>query len=711
MLQFTMERIRTQSALLSSIYVLVVVGVFVENIDATIEFNHSENDENPEHAVFYEAAKLTQSLASRNHTLIVTLFDVLMTVDQLEGKIDDVYRNRVGYTFNVRDDCKLSLMQRFYSTIEYTASNDMTINSIFDHTLGMDENSIDQLNAQIIRHQLNAPMKVIQSLLSLTISEIPPSISLDSEETNLHVQNKTQLFQHIVEQFKYTPRVIKEVVQDLDAFLGENSNYFFLKTTLDSLQRLADEILESNQIPAVNVTRSLSNEWKYLITIVNITDDQPHLAKQLQNLTRCPELGVAAFNDCRQNPTKLAVFSEQVNEFQGEFQKWKQFEQNIYDIVIPVLKEIEKSLDEEHATNFGGQILPILPELTTVLSEMQQHLLHSDGLSRATEDTRLLIRMIISLNKHIQLCADKEKLALELQKIENFGDDLPRKIKILDGIITANLMLEICKTTKEVLKMRIIPFDQDYLQLCDIPRISEPSEAAEHVKQNLLQNVQTLKSEIRFAGAVLRKENLITMIASYMELKPLYVWKYADFKNEIMKLLSGEEVILNADINKSPDETKFVNGVKFTKILINFHLANESRQREFYKAINGIFVELTMIGDNYFRCDSGIYYVPTDVNNILGYFIKSDDNGIDISTTNGVYNVVLERINKNRADAFLSPYNIWQMRLDSSQLPRKLNEFVGEEMDLHLIGEWSYVMNREYGKDACDDLNKNYHHD
>lgn len=697
-----MKRFHEQSALLRLIYVLVVICVFVKNIGANVEFNRSENDENPEHSVFYEAAKLTQSLASRNHTIIATVSDVLMTEDQLKNEIDDLYRDRARYVERISDDFKRSLSERTQSTNEFSTSNELAINSIFDRTLGNDEISADQLIAQIIRHQLNAPIKVIQSLLSVAITELSPSTGSNS--------NQTQLFQRIVEQFKYKPRVIKEVAVDLDSFLKENSNYFFLKPTLDALQHLADEILASNRIPAENVTKSLSNEWKYLTTIVIITYDEPHLAKELQNLTRCPELGIAAYKDCRQNSTKLATFSVQVDKFQAELKKWNQFEQTIYDAVYPVLMEIQKSLDDEHAAKFNGHILPILQELDAVLTEMQEHPMHSDELSRATEDTRQLIRMIISLNNHIEVSADKEALAVALQKIEKIGPELPRKMKMLNGIITANLMLEMCKTTNEMLKMRVIPFDQDHLQLCDMPSISESSEAEQHVKQNLLENIQGLRRKIRYNRAVSRRVDSLIMINIYMESSPLYVWKYADFKDEITKLLSGEKVTLNANILNSFSHDRFgvENGIRFSKISLMFKFADKSRQYAFNKTINGIGVEMSTIGNNYFRCDDRIYYVPTDASTMLRYRIKSD-RYMDITEPNGMYPAVLAREDY----PFLSPYNVWQMQLDSSELQAELTEYIGEEIDLHLIGEWRHVRNKSYGKDVChnSDLDKNYHLD
>lgn len=307
----TMAFIRVQSVLLRS---LIVFGVFGISISAYIEFDRSQNDESPEHSVFYAAAKLTQSLANRNHTIIASVSDVLMTEDQLKEKIDDLYSDRVKHVERVRDEYQRSMKERIQSANEYIANNEATIDAVFDRTLGSDENSDDQLNAQIIRHRLNTPMKVIQLLLSLAMTDIAQSVE---SNTNANLKNKSQLFQHIIEQLKFKPRVMKEVRDDLNSLLEENSTVFLVKPTLDALGRLTDEILTGDRVPAVNVTKSLSIEWNYLTTIVIITLDPPHFANQLQNLTRCPELGIVAYRECRGNPTKLAAFSAQVDKFRA----------------------------------------------------------------------------------------------------------------------------------------------------------------------------------------------------------------------------------------------------------------------------------------------------------------------------------------------------------------------------------------------------------
>lgn len=61
------------------------------------------------------------------------------------------------------------------------------------------------------------------------------------------------------------------------------------------------------------------------------------------------------------------------------------------------------------------------------------------------------------------------------------------------------------------------------------------------------------------------------MIATYQSDEPFYVWKYTD---EITKLLHGEKVILNANIETAPEYVKYDNAAKLKNILFNFHFAN-----------------------------------------------------------------------------------------------------------------------------------------
>lgn len=110
-------------------------------------------------------------------------------------------------------------------------------------------------------------------------------------------------------------------------------------------------------------------------------------------------------------------------------------------------------------------------------------------------------------------------------------------------------------------------------------------------------------------------------------------------------------------------------------------------------------VKLKAIGDNYYRCDK------------LNYCTKADKN-LDILGPNDMYSILMDR------GIFLSPYNIWQVQLNTdttrdSTRQSKLNEFIGEEMDVHLAGNSVYAANVNVGQSTCynSELKYNCHLD
>lgn len=88
----------------------------------------------------------------------------------------------------------IQLMKRVVENIGATMSE------VFGHNVLSDDTASDenQLKAQLIRHQLAAPMKIIQLLLSLSMSK-----SLDFEGNNLSSK--------VIEHFLYKPRFISQV--------------------------------------------------------------------------------------------------------------------------------------------------------------------------------------------------------------------------------------------------------------------------------------------------------------------------------------------------------------------------------------------------------------------------------------------------------------------------------------------------------------------
>lgn len=714
-LLFTMNLVQEQRVLSRFTFALFAIGMFAKMASsASVDFVTTDNlialdDENPKYEVFIKAANLSGSLASRYHNRFATVYDAFRTEDQLAGEIDDLFRDRVEYVKRLRNEYKRSLEERFQSTSEYTAINAAAINTIVGRTLRNGENSTDQLRSQMVRHQMTTPLKVLQSLLSFSIAQHQQTTGLDAKvAADLVAHNKTQPLEHIIELFKYKPRVMKEVLHDLDSILRQQSVPFFtLKRAIETMLRKINEALASDKIPTAESMKSLSDEWKNLQSIINKSTpedggDIGEILGKMNNLTECAQLGIAVYRECRNTPRKLREYSIEVSKFGSELEKWRKHEQTTYEIIIPVLAKIEKSLANEPRKNIDFLILPILPKLDILLYQMQQNPMYSNEFNRMLGNIKPLIRMVKSLLHLFQVYTDRTTLVAYIEQIQQIGPGIPAQTKTVDGIITANLMLEMCRMTREVLKLRVFPFDQDYMELCNMPKITDKSKAKEYVKQHLLKNVATLQAKIAYAKKWDRPQNKVTWTLPITS-HPALEWKSTDFKNDIAKLLKGEKIILTADSSAEP-----YNSMKISQIVLDFNFANKDRQREFYQAIKGFVISMKMIGDNYFACNGRLFYVPTDANLHFQYFVgQMGINDIEnaVASGNELYVNVMKR------DPYLSVLSTWELQLHNPDaVAGKPQDFIGDEIDLQFKGVFKYVWNKGVGAQACDnkELAKNY---
>lgn len=510
-----------------------------------------------------------------------------------------------------------------------------------------------------------------------------------------------QLMAQSVEQLKYKFRLFKQVLQDFERLLEDAPSGSHIKDVTTKLTNKINPILTSRRILPAYQTRSVYTDWKALAYLVNTTNSTAvprEISNRMKNLMKCSELGFAAYKNCQQNPTKLAAFSAQVDKFQGELKKWQEYEQSVYVVVIPVLREIEKILVNGWAKKFDSLILPVLPKLADVHVQMQRHPFYSNDLNRVIEDTKQFNRMTTNLLHLNQVFADRVELNGAIEQIQRIDPKIPAKIEAVNGIITANLMLDMCRTSNEVLKLHVFPFDQDYLELCNIPAIADPTKAKEHVKQHLLRNIETLKDKILYNSAILRPQDAVTF-NPHMDPYTFHEWKFNNYKNEIKRLLGGEKIILSTDAAKN-----YENAFKFNQLLLDFMFANKTRQNEFYQALMGFTVNLKMVGNHQFRCDKRVYYVPSDASLFLQYRVGQNNT---VAASNSLHQELAKR-----KPAYLSVLSTWELQLVHNSLgeQQKLQRFAGDEIDLQFKGGFRFVMNRGLGQEVCSNyaLNKNY---
>lgn len=653
-------------------------------------------------------------LAIRNHTKVTSAPDMWTNRTEIKDKIEALNRDRAEYAKHVRDEHQQSFERRIEAIIEYTASNQRTMETTFDRAF---QSNATNVTAQMIRQQLAAPMLIVQSFLTLAAIRDPHIIHLNSKQMvkTADTAYKMQQFSNIAKHIQRKLHPLKELLKDIGGILKEDKapQLNELKRIVANLTVNVDELLASNRIES-DIPAS---EWKNLVKMIADAKSHSELRKaqnlgnnidgiidsliRIQNLVKCAALGIDAYRLCRNDSAKMTEFTDEIAKNHVHLTKCKEFEQQMYDIAVPWLKRIESSIGNSYLFVKKWHY-SALKQLSRAFERMRLHPWpHGNDFTRLIDDTKHLIELTLALYNQIQVQSGRETIANAIQSaqlpIENAGTELQYRIDRLNESITMNLMLELCETTREALKTQAFPYDQHLATLCDFSMQNPKANNSLHIKQRLEHNLEHSIRKIQRANAKVHKQSGL----------PFYLWKSSEHKNEIVRLLSGEQAILYADITTAPDESPVrFNAIKFDRIWLNFTLANQVRQNDFDKALDGVFVQMNAIGNKYFyRCDRHIYYVPIDTISARSYQIKYVN--VDDLKPNDSYGSA-----KLSNASVLSPYTVWQVQLIKPDASHgKLQEFYNDEIDLQLIGDANYAgTGDEHESKVCnnDELQKLY---
>lgn len=695
--------------------------------------------ENQKHLRLFYAALISKMLAIRNHTLIATDLDLLSDQNALKAQIEALNTDRIGYIKRMRDASKTSLAARIQSVGALTGS---ALNTITDQIGSLpDENHcdecIEQLQAQMIHHQIVQPVQVIQLFLSLIVQDadalMNEASSIESAQidsirgaekrspvmvTTMSTPYTTQMSQ-IAEHLRFKPQQFKELLVDFDGILKQDTSNKLqqIQQMVVDLTAQMDEILANDRIAVEKMTMSLIHGQTNLTHTIELVKSQFQVEKRkdksterlnrMHGLLKCFALGIETYLNCRNNPKKLTALNEQIERFQGNLRKWSEYEQQIYRILMPRLNRMDKSIQNAHILNdthfqlevSDWDIQPALTDLDRIFDRIRRRPLYDQHLEKSIDLIKQQLKIIFGLYNHIQVYADRVKLVALLENIETASDEqaadpgIDAKVAILNDSIYSNLMLELCRTTVQVQKMTVFPMDQHYLTLCEIatPPTTFTNNSSQLIKKEFMQNIDGLVQKFRFSDSH----------------QSFYQWKYLDFKEEIQQLLNGTAVTFNADISTA---NTFANGstpidlnaLKFKRIDLSFHLANETRQMEFNDVLKNFHVTMKMIGSNYFKCSRRIYSIPIDVD--VSFEFKIENSTTISAASNGIDSKLMAM------KPFLSPFTTWTIKLVSETNDYdQLKTFENDEIDVQLSGDASFVSNDDLDQQVCNDaLNKNY---
>lgn len=446
----------------------------------------------------------------------------------------------------------------------------------------------------------------------------------------------------------------------------------------------------------------------------------------VERLFALSDMSMEVYKQVKYIDEKVQLAYDAITNAKDELDMWKQHEQNIYNIVFPQIREIEDSFNSvvlgmqgKTSIEFDSnkwQIQNMLRDVKVLFRRLSKDFSVQDALLRTTEKIDEGITVLMDIYERIESYIEGVKFSTFLVSINSGhsrvslttdNEVMNEAITRLNQIVQTNFVLERYDEVVHAFKQHQFPFAHFYMESFNMPKDLQLNDS-ESMIQKAVDHVEDLREQMKSTKMVINKydhevfRDIDFGSNDSSTAGPFFVWTNAEFKQDIEKLLNGEEVVLKADISKGIEE----NGVKFNQIGINFKAVKN--QAELDAELEHFGVTMAMTDRNYYRCDSRIYSILVDDNVVLDYTMKRHANG-EPKASNHVYDKLSDK------NCFLSPYTTWSIKL--RKLSEKegdfgqLKKFANQAIDLELIGHGQYVkMHGLVSKEVCDEKLDEYYH-
>jgi len=297
------------------------------------------------------------------------------------------------------------------------------------------------------------------------------------------------------------------------------------------------------------------------------------------------------------------------------------------------------------------------------------------------------------------------------------GTPFENEFASLHLTIQSNLVLLEYENAMYAFKQWIFPFAKSHYEKYALPKNLKPVRDTESLHALVVAASDKLKSAqnsiLGFRNTITHRDDFLYSGTFTSEVKtggPFFAWDYADYKDELDSLFSGEKITLLADIENVPPGIKDRQSIKFKNVWLKFSLRgvriSPKVKSELDDLMEYFFVELAHGGTCYYDFQDEIYVVegnPVD----LGYSMEKDQKGEPLSQSE-----IREKLSLS-GEFLLSPYAQWTLRLsignenkwDSDENDEglhspffSLQEFIknyGQYLVMELVGTGTYIYDKQ----------------
>lgn len=444
-------------------------------------------------------------------------------------------------------------------------------------------------------------------------------------------------------------------------------------------------------------------------------DKSIRYVRYAQQFAGATEMAIDVYRRIRSDNAKIEIANQTISILNQNLKIVKEHKTKVFNEMIPKIEDMKENIDKMYKSLNGmshaeldikkWKIQNFFRDMRLYVTQIMTGYTYSmkDDLQLCLTKVDEGMATLIDVYNRIDSYADDAKLAIYIADINSAKSieikmndpELRDAITRLQQIIRSNLVLEKYQLAKHAFKQHYFPFVNKFLNNYDLPQ----NLRTDNTDSLILHSMNQIK---KWQNAIKEKKSISTEYDNVRHSDvyfdgtnqpPFYAWKYRSIKKEINKLFDGNRMVVRSDIAHGVNK----NAVKFDEITIRFKLLNERAQYNFNEKFSGFQINMTIIGNSYYRCNKRIYSISLDRN----VEIISNHTSINPNDT-------YRKIKDN--DAFLSPYGMWMITLSGDF--SKLQDFKNQPMDLELIGHGQYIEHGEYTVGTCtDELNKNYNFD
>lgn len=525
------------------------------------------------------------------------------------------------------------------------------------------------------------------------------------------LKSSCEMTELVKRQFKIFNQKLANIEKSLNKFFENDIMKLIKEKICEHKSKIANE--QEKQAPDPTVVGNLQNELKATIhkekLALECKENQqkdPMYKEKIRKLENAEQLLVLG-NDMKtefyEDEAMVRACAVALNTGStDQLRMLEVLEQNLGKILIKKFHDIEQSITTLHQDLpskshieldiSNWQIQGLLKDARTYFHTMTSGFEAGHELQHCIAKLNESMTTLIGIYDRIDSYIEKQDLAnyianissstlkqgfSNIIKIVTNDENTDDTIQKLKKMIKTNIIMEEYEVALNAFNQYKFPFAPVYMKTFELPQNLQIDDF-DGLKQKAMAKIDHMKEVIEFSNALIQKYD-----QDIINVNPLtfYIWKYEDNKDDISKLLSGEEIIMKADIAKGLNQ----NAVKFKEIGIHLKLASELVQRKFNATLELFNVVMTMVGSCYYRCGKRSYSMSVDDNIVIEFSMKKDKKRKSTGT-NDVYRKILA------GEFFLSPYTMWSIKLCGGNF-KVLDEFKSEAIDIHLIGNGQYLKN------------------